>query len=122
MNAPTTSVVAVDWGTSHLRLWALDGQGKAKACHRSERGMRTVERDEFASVLNAEMQMIEVDADTPVIMCGMVGSRQGWQEAPYNKMPCRIDAIATNAVKIVGVERDIRILPGIAHLTRPNLM
>lgn len=124
MNAPTTSVVAVDWGTSHLRLWALDGQGKAKACHRSERGMRTVERDEFASVLNAEMQMIEVDADTPVIMCGMVGSRQGWQEAPYNKMPCRIDAIATNAVKIVGVERDIRILPGIAHFnaTKPDVM
>jgi len=124
MDAPTTSVVAVDWGTSHLRVWTLDGDGKAIACHRSDRGMRTVERDEFAQVLNAELESLDVDAETPVIMCGMVGSRQGWQEAPYNKMPCRIDAIATNAVQIADVERDIRILPGIAHFstTKPDVM
>lgn len=124
MNAPTTSVVAVDWGTSHLRLWTLDSNGKANACHRSDRGMRTVERDEFESVLKSEMQTLQVPTDTPVIMCGMVGSRQGWQEAPYKKMPCRIDAIAANAVKIDGVSRDVRILPGIAHFnaTKPDVM
>lgn len=124
MIVPTTSVAAVDWGTSHLRVWTLDGTGKENACHRSDRGMRTVARDEFASVLKAEMQTLHVDADTPVIMCGMVGSRQGWQEAPYNKMPCRIDAIAANAVRISGVVRDIRILPGIAsfNATKPDVM
>lgn len=124
MNAKTTSVIAVDWGTSHLRLWALDGDGKAKACHRSKRGMRTVESHEFVSVLKTEMQVLDVDTDTPVIMCGMVGSRQGWQEAPYIKMPCRIDAIAASAVRIASVERDIRILPGIAHFnaTKPDVM
>lgn len=111
----SASVVAVDWGTSHLRLWPLDEAGNALDCHRSERGMRTVMRDEFASVLDAELQLLDVDDDTPVIMCGMVGSRQGWQEAPYNRMPCRIDAIVSNAVRIDGLDRDVRILPGIAN-------
>lgn len=124
MNTPTTSVVAVDWGTSHLRVWTLDCGGGAIDCHRSDRGMRTVGRAEFASVLKAEMQTLDVLGDTPVIMCGMVGSRQGWQEAPYNKMPCRIDAIAANAVRVSDDERDIRILPGIAsfNATKPDVM
>ncbi len=124
MNTAITSVVAVDWGTSRLRIWPLDGNGAAKSCHRSDRGMRTVSRDEFEQVLAAQLQQLDVPADTPVIMCGMVGSRQGWQEAPYNSVPCRIDAIAANAVQINDVDRDIRIVPGIANFdaAHPDVM
>lgn len=114
MPTQSTSVVAVDWGTSQLRLWPLDRAGKKLACHRSNQGMRVVERDEFPAILEAQLEELGLGFDVPVIMCGMVGSRQGWQEAPYLKTPAHINSVVDGAVSIAGTKRDMRILPGMA--------
>ena len=109
------AVIAVDWGTSHLRMWPLDPSGKALDCRKSADGMRTVAKSDFASVMNGHLKALGLPDDVPAIMCGMVGSRQGWQEAPYVTVPCHIGDPALGAVKINNTSRDMRIMPGIAN-------
>jgi len=81
--------VAADWGTSHLRLWPM-GQDGAPLCRiDSDRGMSTLTRDLYESTLLALLEpYIESGQALDVLCCGMAGSRQGWQEAPYASTPC----------------------------------
>jgi 2-dehydro-3-deoxygalactonokinase len=119
-----TSCIAVDWGTSRLRLWALDGEGKVIAERRSEEGLEGVRAAGFNATLETHLVAIGVGADVPVIICGMAGSRQGWVEAPYLPTPTPLDAITDNAATVNESRRDVRILPGLSqHLTvNPQVM
>ncbi|SFS01267.1 2-dehydro-3-deoxygalactonokinase [Yoonia litorea] len=79
--------IAVDWGTSNMRAWAMTSSGTVLAEASSDQGMGKLSRDGFEDAL------LDVIADwlegpTPVVACGMVGSRQGWVEAPYAATPC----------------------------------
>jgi 2-dehydro-3-deoxygalactonokinase len=116
--------IAVDWGTSRLRLWALDGNGDMLAERRSEEGLEGVRAAGFEAILEAHLAALDVSLDVPVIICGMAGSRQGWIEAPYIKIPTQLDAIALNACAVKGAIRDVRILPGLSQNldTNPQVM
>ncbi len=82
----TAHWIAADWGTTNLRLWAMRGADVVQ--HRaSAKGMGGLSPDQFAPVLAAEIAGWADWVDAPVIACGMVGSRQGWAEAPYAKTP-----------------------------------
>ncbi|MGL4488083.1 MAG: 2-dehydro-3-deoxygalactonokinase [Rhizobiaceae bacterium] len=118
------SCIAVDWGTSRLRLWALDGEGNVLAERRSEEGLEGVRAAGFNATLEGHIAAMGAGADVPVIICGMAGSRQGWVEAPYIATPTPLDAIGHNAVRIEETKRDVRILPGLAQhlLSNPQVM
>lgn len=79
--------IAVDWGTSHLRAWAMQGD-KPRAEARSDAGMGTLDPTGFEPALLALVEPWMGAAPIEVLMCGMVGSRQGWAEAPYRPVPC----------------------------------
>lgn len=115
MTDGNVSVVAVDWGTSQLRIWPLDAEGAVTATRKSSQGMRSVKREQFEVVLEAHLGDLGIDPDVPVIMCGMVGSRQGWQEASYVPVPCRVAEPVSGTVQVEGITRDVRILPGLAN-------
>ena len=118
------NIVLADWGTSNLRLWAMDAAGHIRAEHRSDRGMGQLDRDGFGPELDRCLAAMTVPADTPVLICGMAGAAQGWHEAPYLDVPCDLSAIADGAVRVEHGGRDIRILPGIAQRDRtaPDVM
>ncbi len=116
----TPEWIALDWGTSNLRGWAMQGSSVlAKA--QSDAGMGGLAKDGFPNALDALLADWQVPAATPIIACGMVGSRQGWQEAPYRAVPCPPLA-AGNAVKVTGSPRDIRLLPGLRQTTPSDVM
>lgn len=76
--------IAADWGTTNLRLWAMSGRKPVEA-RSSDQGMGGLTPDQFAPAL---ARATEGWPAVPVIACGMVGSRQGWIEAPYAPVPC----------------------------------
>ncbi|NNE53612.1 MAG: 2-keto-3-deoxy-galactonokinase, partial [Sulfitobacter sp.] len=82
----TPDWIALDWGTSNLRGWAMRGS-EVLATAQSSDGMGTLERQDFAPALARLVAAWEVDEGTPIIACGMVGARQGWVEAPYRRVP-----------------------------------
>ena len=79
--------IAVDWGTSNMRAWAISASGSILAEAASDQGMSKLTRDGFEpALLSAVGDWIT--GPTTVVACGMVGSRQGWVEAPYAAVPC----------------------------------
>ena len=87
MNTPTLpgGLLAVDWGTSSLRGALLTADGQVQDERRFERGILTVQPGQFAPVFQ-QCFGDWMQPGTLCLMSGMVGSRQGWQEAPY--CPC----------------------------------
>ncbi|MFC5585338.1 2-dehydro-3-deoxygalactonokinase [Nitratireductor kimnyeongensis] len=115
---------AVDWGTSSFRLWLLDAEGAVVASSRSEEGMMHCANTGFAPVLEAHLAKVEAPAETPVMICGMAGARQGWLEAPYVEVPASLEALPTQSVRVADAKNDVRILPGISlnDPQAPNVM
>lgn len=90
--------IAVDWGTTNLRAFAMQG-GRMLARAASDDGMAGLQQDAFEPALAKLIAVWSHDDTTPIIACGMVGSRQGWVEAPYRAVPCKpLDADLTQPV------------------------
>ena len=107
--------VAVDWGTTSFRLWLIGSDGTVLGESRSREGMTTARETGFAAVLDKHLAEVGAPADAPVVMCGMVGARQGWVEAGYIDVPAKLSDISGKAVSVPDLSRDVRILPGLAQ-------
>lgn len=120
----TPSWFAADWGTTHLRVWAMDNHGKIVAHRQSGKGMGCLARSEFEPALLELIEDLLTDSGPlRVVICGMAGSRQGWQEAPYLATPCAPPGLET-ATRVESADSRISvfILPGVKQLDPPDVM
>ena len=81
--------VAVDWGTSALRAWRMQGS-TVNMCRSSDEGMGKLSPDAFEpALLRLIGDWLDESAGqrVEVMACGMVGARQGWREAAYRPVP-----------------------------------
>ena len=113
--------IAVDWGTTHLRAWAMQG-GTAIAKARSDAGMAKLERDQFEQALLDLVNGWLGTGTTPVIACGMVGARQGWVEAPYKSVPCKPDQSAHAIAPCKDARLQVRVIPGLKQEKPADVM
>jgi 2-dehydro-3-deoxygalactonokinase len=121
---PKASWIAADWGTTNLRIWTLDETGGIMAHRSSDKGMGRLKHQDFEPALIELVEdLLPEGKATPVIVCGMAGSRQGWAEAPYMTAPCAPPSIR-NATRVDAADPrlDVRILPGIKQLSPPDVM
>ncbi|CAI2932023.1 2-dehydro-3-deoxygalactonokinase [Aminobacter niigataensis] len=109
------TIAAVDWGTTRMRVWLLDGTGAVVDERRSDEGLLTAQHKGFASVLDRHLKDMGATDGLPAIVCGMAGARQGWIEAPYVEVPSSLSDILGAAVSVPGAGRDVRIVPGLAQ-------
>jgi len=79
-------LIAIDWGTSSLRGARFDAQGHKLDERQFPRGILTVAPGEFPAVFEQSFGDWLQDSEVLCLLSGMVGSRQGWQEALY--CPC----------------------------------
>ncbi len=81
-------LLAIDWGTTALRGALLADGGTVLAERASPRGLLGVPPGGWGVVFEAEFGgWLAVHPGLPCLMAGMVGSRQGWAEAPYCACP-----------------------------------
>jgi 2-dehydro-3-deoxygalactonokinase len=122
MNAPEAEWIAVDWGTSRLRAWAMDASDRPLAEAASDAGMGSLSRDGFEPALIALIEpWLAPGRVTEVMVCGMAGSRQGWVEAPYVAVPA---APAPRPARAPVRDRRIavHILPGLNQARPADVM
>jgi len=106
--------IAVDWGTSNLRAWGIDGAGEIAFSRSSPDGMSRLSREQYPDVLTSLVEGV-ADGASEVLICGMAGARQGWLEAPYLDAPADLSTLASGAVVPDVSGFDVRILPGVCQ-------
>lgn len=113
--------IAVDWGTSNLRSWAMSHDGRVKDTACSDAGMGKLKRDEFEPTLMSLIEPWLRFETTQVVVCGMAGARQGWFEAPYVSAPC---APSSQLVPVPSTDKrlNVGIIPGIKQTKSPDVM
>ena len=106
-------MIAVDWGTSSFRAFRLARDGAIVARVEAPDGILAVQDGAFAATLRAHVGAWLADGETRILLSGMVGSRQGWVEAPYLPCPAGAADIAAALVPIPFDGATLRLVPGL---------
>ena len=112
----TIDLIALDWGTSSLRAYLLDPGGAIRERRVGGPGIMKVENGAFEAALDAFCgDWLAAHPQAPLIASGMIGSKQGWREAPYCPCPAGVADIATRTIRIsLARGRQLAIIPGVS--------
>lgn len=82
-------MIAIDWGTSSFRAYRLAGDGSVEEKRSAALGILAVSDGKFAEALESQVADWLAAGETPVLMSGMIGSRQGprWRMAASSSSP-----------------------------------
>ena len=121
MNTPAETprggtLLVIDWGTSSLRGALLDAQGHVLTERSSAKGILTVPAGGFGTVFEAQFGAWARSGVRHCLIAGMVGSKQGWLEAPYCACPAGFDDIAAQLAWIsdAALPVPVAIVPGLS--------
>lgn len=88
---PRAALIGLDWGTSSIRAYLLSATGAVLQQREGDEGILKAAAIGFPAVFDRYVgDWRTLDPRLPVLMCGMVGSRQGWVEVPYLKCPASL--------------------------------
>ena len=112
----TPALITCDWGTSSLRAYLMAADGQVIASRASGQGIMALGGLSFPEVLAAiASDWVREHGPLAVLLSGMVGSRQGWVEAPYARCPAGLPDLAAALAEVPaqpGFGR-IAIVPGV---------
>ena len=117
-NSPDApQLLALDWGTSSLRAFLMRN-GQVLETRHSSHGIQHLPTPGTAGYEQAFAEIaghwLAHWPDIPVVACGMVGSAQGWKEAPYVRCPADIQKLADKSVSVPsGLGPNLLIAPGV---------
>ena len=114
MSAATS--IALDWGTTRLRAYLLDAEGAVIEKREASDGIMSVPAGGFPAVLTKHCgDWLAADKTLPVTMAGMIGSRNGWAEAPYADCPAAVKDLAGGLIHVTREDGgSAAIIPGVA--------
>lgn len=107
-------MIAVDWGTTNLRAFRLGADGTVRDRLARPTGILQVLAGEFAAALRAAIGPWLADGETRILLSGMVGSRQGWVQAPYLPCPAGVAELATALVAVPFDDAETWLVPGLS--------
>lgn len=115
-----SGLLGLDWGTSSLRAYWLDGQGAIRETRARPWGIRQLPDGGFDAAL---ADITHGWPPLPRLACGMVGSRNGWLEAPYLKLPADTAQLAATLVSVRAADGlPVHIVPGLREPRGPDVM
>ncbi|MGV6872410.1 2-dehydro-3-deoxygalactonokinase [Pseudochelatococcus sp. B33] len=115
------ALIVLDWGTSSLRAWLIDGEGQPIEAARAPLGLMQIVGRNFAAAFDAVAGAWRARwPHLPALAAGMVGAAQGWVEAPYLPCPAGPDELAGALAAVP--ERNLFIVPGVIQRTPANVM
>jgi 2-dehydro-3-deoxygalactonokinase len=112
-------LIGVDWGLSNLRAFLFDSNGRVMAEKRAPLGVAHIADGGYEEALAGVIR----DWPKPhrLILCGMVGARKGWAEAPYVECPADAAAIAAAMIEIPSQLAPVFIAPGLSAMSSDRL-
>jgi 2-dehydro-3-deoxygalactonokinase len=111
----TTALIGVDWGISRLRAYCMGQDGEIFQHRDSALGISAIPNKDFATALSGLIgDWLKEAPEAPILLCGMIGSRHGWYEAPYSACPTSLLEVAQNSLTIEVEGRPACIVGGIS--------
>jgi 2-dehydro-3-deoxygalactonokinase len=111
--------VAIDWGSSALRAYCCAADGRILAAIRNNGGILN-RAEPFEVRLAGVLAALQAEPAAAVLMAGMIGSRQGWIEAPYVETPCGVARLAEQLTPVQNaLKRKVWIVPGLCDPSGP---
>lgn len=107
-------MIVVDWGTTSFRAYRISPDGAVLDRRASPRGIMHVEGGRFADTLRAETGDWLKAGETRVLLSGMIGSRQGWKEAPYVRCPAGAAELSAGLVDVPFDGAQVKLIPGMS--------
>lgn len=109
----TAAFLAVDWGTTNRRAYAMSRDGVVLATDQSGPGVLVVPPGGFAAEVAAIRARL---GDVPMLCAGMVGSTRGWVDVPYLACPVSLSDLAG---ALHWVDPRTAISPGVSFQSGP---
>ena len=114
--------IAVDWGTTSFRAYLMVNNDVLENVETND-GMKFVQNQHFENTL---VRIIEPWLDhkhkIEILASGMVGSKQGWIEAPYQKTPCNLNNIEFISPSVKDNRFSLKIFSGVSQHNTPDVM
>ena len=113
------ALVALDWGTSSLRAYLLDARGAVIGRRETANGIQPLAGGGFREAFERCCTgWLEQRPGLGAIACGMIGSRQGWREAPYLSAPAGFEGLASQLLRLDDIAgRPFAIVPGVCAMS-----
>ena len=124
-------LIALDWGSTKIRGWLLDPNGIEIDKIDEEFGILKIDNSKYIDIFEKQLGLwIKEHGSIPIIAAGMIGSRQGWIEAPYLNCPAGPEQLAQNLTflkiktKLINKPISMAIVPGIQYFENgiPDVM
>ncbi len=114
--------IAVDWGTSFFRAYLIENE-KVISVVKTNDGMKFVQNKYFEKTLTKLIEpWLHNKYKIEILASGMVGSKQGWMEAPYQKTPCNLNNIEFTSPSVRDERFSVKIFSGISQSNKPDVM
>ena len=114
--------IAVDWGTSFFRAYLIENEEVVNAVKTND-GMKFVQNNNFEEILVKLIDpWLDYNYKTEVLASGMVGSKQGWVEAPYQSTPCNLHNVNFISPSVKDKRFSLKIFSGISQNNKPDVM
>ena len=114
--------IAVDWGTSFFRAYLIKNEEVLCAAKTND-GIKFVQNNNFEETLvNSIEPWLDNKYKIEVLASGMIGSKQGWIEVPYQKTPCNLNNIEFISPSVRDDRFSIKIFSGISQSNKPDVM
>lgn len=118
-----TDWIALDWGTSNLRAFAMDTANEVIDQRASTDGMGGLAPEAFEAALLSLIEPWLGDKRMLILASGMVGARQGWVEAPYLSAPCEpFDPLKFVTAPAKDPRLNLLIAPGVSQTSPLDVM
>ena len=107
------ALIALDWGTTMLRAFLVDAAGVVSAERAEPWGIMQVAHRDFAGACRDITIQWSTATELPIIASGMIGSANGWMDAPYRPTPAGAEELASALVQVAGTK--LHIIPGVSQ-------
>lgn len=111
------SWLAIDWGTTNFRAFAMNDNGESVDKIERELGLLQIQNQQFDTQLKTLLKDWLVDFEhLPLFLGGMVGSKRGWVDAGYATAPLLLSKLSHKGVQFAASWGAlITIIPGVSY-------